>query len=46
MAIKPSLACTANQLLGFFQDCGDSFTFLGYLNRTRSHGIILGQLRG
>lgn len=46
MTIKPSLACTANQFLGFFKDCGDSFTFLGHLSRTSSHGILLGQLRG
>lgn len=45
-ATGSSLARTANQLLGFLKDCGDSLSVLGHLGRNCSHGIILGQLGG
>lgn len=40
------LACSANQLLAFLQDRGDSVPAPGHLGRNSGHGVILGQFRG
>ena len=56
LAHKPTMLATIGPFVGAVQAPDEidarmkeriiRFTFLGYLNRTRSHGIILGQLRG